>query len=82
MFDYHWDPGNIKLGKGVVRVEDRCSLNIHQRDGHCNKRRKQHCMSACKKVSVSNTSSPTMLKSKFHIELFECSNVSKIFERY
>ena len=52
MADYHWDPGYLKLAKGVVRVEDRYSLNIHQRDGHYNKRCIQHCMSACHTVHV------------------------------
>ena len=40
--DYHWDPGYLKLAKGVVRIENGCSLNIHQRDGHYNKRCIQH----------------------------------------
>ena len=45
MTDYHRDPGYLKLAKGVVRVENRYSLNIHQRDDHYNEMDKDNDIS-------------------------------------
>ena len=83
MADYHWDPGYLKLAKGNIRIENGCSLNIHQRDGHYNKRCIQHCMScmsysACKKVSLPNDSSSTMLISIFPIKKLNILNVGLV----